>query len=95
MQIIDSPGHSPGGIMLVSFENKLVFTGDTLFRGNIGRTDLPGANYNTLMESIKKIMHDPRITDDFVLFPGHGGNSDIAREKKTNMYRDDFLLKTE
>ena len=91
LQIINSPGHSPGGIMLVSFENKLIFTGDTLFRGNIGRTDLPGSNFNTLMESIKKIMHDPRITDDFAIFPGHGGKSDIDREKKTNIFRDNFL----
>jgi glyoxylase-like metal-dependent hydrolase (beta-lactamase superfamily II) len=91
LQIIDSPGHSPGGIMLASFENKLIFTGDTIFRGNIGRTDLPGSNSNTLMESIKKIMSDPRITDDFAIFPGHGGNSNIGREKNTNMFRDNFL----
>ncbi len=80
LHVIDSPGHSTGGIMLVSYENKIIFTGDTLFRGSIGRTDF-GGNYNTLMERIRKIMHNTIITEDFTFFPGHVWISKIGLEK--------------
>ena len=90
LHVIDSPGHSKGGIMLVSYENKLVFSGDTLFKGSIGRTDF-GGNYEHLMNSIRKIMRNERITDDFLVLPGHMGVSSIGVERKTNMFRNDFL----
>jgi glyoxylase-like metal-dependent hydrolase (beta-lactamase superfamily II) len=91
LHIIDSPGHTHGGMMLVSFENKVVFTGDTLFAGSIGRTDFAGGDYPTLMNSIQKIMRHEKITDDFQVLPGHMQESTIGREKTMNMFRQDFL----
>ena len=91
LHVIDSPGHTEGGIMLVNYENKLVFTGDTLFKGSIGRTDFPGGNYEHLMNSIRKIMRNEKIKDDFLVLPGHMGVSNIGVERKTNMFRNDFL----
>ena len=54
LHVLDSPGHTLGGVMLVSFENKVIFTGDTLFAGSIGRTDFAGGNYSTLIELYSK-----------------------------------------
>lgn len=68
LSILHTPGHTPGSISIVVEKN--VFTGDALFAGGIGRTDLPGGDYNQLMQSInKKILTLP---DDFKIYPGHG-----------------------
>jgi hydroxyacylglutathione hydrolase len=89
--VLDSPGHTSGGIMLVSYENKIVFTGDTLFEGSIGRTDF-GGNYEDLMNSIRqKLMNNPKITDEFAILPGHMDESTIGNERRYNMFKDDFL----
>ena len=92
LTVIHTPGHSPGGICLYG-ENNL-FTGDTLFVGAVGRTDLPGGSLQTMLDSIKeKILALP---DDTIVWPGHdyGGSptSTIAREKKQNIYITDFEL---
>ncbi|MBD3352654.1 MAG: MBL fold metallo-hydrolase [Candidatus Lokiarchaeota archaeon] len=92
LHVLDTPGHSPGGICLASYDNKILFTGDTLFRSSIGRTDLGGGSFDRLMNSIKtKIMRNPKISDDFKIYPGHMDESTIQTEKKANMYRRDFL----
>jgi hydroxyacylglutathione hydrolase len=81
-QILHTPGHSPGGICLLS--DKIVFTGDTLFAGSIGRTDFPGSDYNTLMRSIReKLMVLP---DDTTIYPGHGPKSTIGQERRSNPF---------
>lgn len=84
LEVIHTPGHSPGGICLLAEGN--VFTGDTLFVGAIGRTDLPGANAQVYMKSIKERLMT--LPDDTVVWPGHDyGNrpsSTIGNEKKTN-----------
>jgi glyoxylase-like metal-dependent hydrolase (beta-lactamase superfamily II) len=81
-QILHTPGHSPGGISLLS--DKIVFTGDTLFAGSIGRTDFPGSDYDTLMRSIReKLMVLP---DDTTIYPGHGPKSTIGQERKFNPF---------
>lgn len=91
LHVLDAPGHSPGGIMFVSYENKIIFTGDTIFRGSIGRTDL-GGDYDQLMATIKnKIMYNPQITDEFTILPGHMDESTVGNERRTNMFRRDFL----
>lgn len=92
LTVLHTPGHSPGGICL-SVENNL-FTGDTLFVGAVGRTDLPGGSLETMLKSIKeKILSLP---DDTIIWPGHdyGGSptSTIAQEKKHNIYITDFEL---
>lgn len=76
INVIATPGHSPGGISLYAPANGLVITGDTLFGGgNVGRTDLPGGDYPTLMKSVKKLHQLPGNT---TLLPGHGPGSTIA-----------------
>ena len=78
------PGHAPGSLAFYSRENSCVFTGDALFEGSIGRTDLPGGNYDTLIESIRsKLLVLPPST---VVYPGHGNETTIAEEIKSNPY---------
>ncbi|MFH1008869.1 MAG: MBL fold metallo-hydrolase [Candidatus Latescibacterota bacterium] len=80
MTVLHTPGHSPGGISLVLGD--FVFTGDTLFRASIGRTDLPGASYDTLMRSIRERLMT--LDDDVQVFPGHGEASTIGWERLHN-----------
>ena len=89
--MIHTPGHTPGGLCLLGDGN--LFTGDTLFVGSGGRTDLPGANLQTMLQSIKKLMALP---DETIVWPGHHygdtPTSTIGREKKTNVYVVEFDL---
>ena len=80
--VLYTPGHTPGGICLLG--EGVVFTGDTLFNSGIGRTDLPGGSYTELMNSI----HDKllALTDDTVVYPGHGPSSTIGAERRSNPF---------
>ncbi len=80
--VIHTPGHTPGGISLVL--NSIIFTGDTLFAGGIGRTDLPGGSYQDLIKSIKEKLLI--LGDDKIIYPGHGPDSTIGEERRTNTY---------
>ena len=82
LEVIHTPGHSPGGISL--FIPGHVFTGDALFEGSIGRTDLPGGDYGTLLNSIRERLLT--LPDDTVVHPGHGPESTIGREKRENPF---------
>ena len=82
IKIIHTPGHTPGGICLQI--NGDIFTGDTLFKGSIGRTDLPGGNYNTLMDSLKLLME--MIPDNTKVHSGHGYSTTIENEKLSNPF---------
>ena len=78
------PGHSPGSMSFYSESDGCVFTGDALFAGSIGRTDLPGGNFETLIKSIKdNLLVLPPST---VVFSGHGPDTTIDKEMKTNQY---------
>jgi len=78
------PGHAPGSMAFYSEMNGCVFTGDALFAGSIGRTDLPGGNYETLINSIKnKLFSLPPST---VVYSGHGSDTSIEREMKSNPF---------
>jgi len=78
------PGHSPGSIAFYNPEQKFVITGDVLFKGSIGRTDLPGGDYDQLMQSIyKKLMTLPPETE---VFPGHGPSTTIHEEALSNPF---------
>ncbi len=80
--IIHTPGHSPGGISI--YIPGHVFTGDALFEGSIGRTDLPGGEYDLLISSIReKLLILP---GDTVVHPGHGPESTIAVERRSNPF---------
>lgn len=84
IEIFAVPGHSPGSIALYCSESGFVITGDALFRGSIGRTDLPGGNYAQLISSItNKLLTLPPMT---VVYPGHGPSSTIAYETNYNPY---------
>lgn len=80
-RLIHTPGHSPGSISI--YCDGYIFTGDTLFAGSVGRTDLPGGNMNQLLNSLKKIATFPSET---VVLPGHGPKSKIGVEIKSNPF---------
>jgi glyoxylase-like metal-dependent hydrolase (beta-lactamase superfamily II) len=82
LKVIHTPGHSPGGISMVS--DGLVFTGDTLFAGSIGRWDFPGASYNLLLASVRNKLLV--LDEDMIIYPGHGPTSNIGTEKKENPF---------
>jgi hydroxyacylglutathione hydrolase len=81
-QIIHTPGHSPGGISLLS--SRMVLVGDTLFAGSIGRTDLPGGNHDQLLRSIRSKLLS--LKDDIRVFPGHGEATTIGQERRSNPF---------
>ncbi len=82
LKVLHTPGHSPGGICLA--EQGIVFTGDALFEGSVGRSDLFGGDMKTLISAIKnKLMSLP---DETRVFPGHGPHSTIGAERKENPF---------
>ena len=84
LEIIHVPGHSPGSIAFYSKKQDFVIVGDVLFKGSIGRTDLPGGDYDTLINSIKtKLLNLP---EGVIVFPGHGEKTSIGYEKKSNPF---------
>ena len=78
------PGHSPGHIALVNKEENICLSGDVLFKNSIGRTDLPGGNYDTLLQSIREKLFD--LPDSVVVYSGHGEKTTIGEEKITNPF---------
>lgn len=84
VRLIHCPGHSPGSVCMYSESDKILISGDVLFNGSIGRTDLPGGDYTQLIESIqKKLMN---LYDDIIVFPGHYEETSIGKEKKSNPF---------
>ncbi|MGB9588512.1 MAG: MBL fold metallo-hydrolase [Armatimonadota bacterium] len=81
-KVIHTPGHTPGSICLVS--NGLLFSGDTLFAGSVGRTDFPGGSAEDLVESIHTRLLV--LPDDTVVYPGHGPATTIGQERRENPY---------
>lgn len=84
LKIIPTPGHTPGHVAFFEPESKVLFTGDTLFRESIGRTDLPGGDYSWIMRSI--IENILPLGDDVNIYPGHGETSDIGHESMYNPF---------
>jgi glyoxylase-like metal-dependent hydrolase (beta-lactamase superfamily II) len=82
LQVLHTPGHSPGGICLLGDGH--LFSGDTLFAGSVGRTDLPGGDHDTLIEGIRRQLLV--LSDETVVHPGHGPDTTIGREKRANPY---------
>jgi len=82
LEVLHTPGHTPGSISLLT--DKMIFTGDALFCGSIGRTDFPGSSYQKLISSIK----DKILTkeDDLIIYPGHGPSSTVGEEKRNNPF---------
>jgi len=84
LQILFTPGHSPGSISFYSKAHKFVIAGDVLFEGSVGRTDLPGGSFSVLEESIKTKLYT--LPADVVVYPGHGNSTTIGDEMKTNPF---------
>ncbi len=82
--ILHTPGHTEGGISLLDRENSLVFVGDTLFASSVGRTDLPGGSWDTLLDSITSQLMT--LPDNTVIYPGHGPTSTIGEERVANPF---------
>lgn len=82
--VLHVPGHSPGGIALYCAESNFVIAGDSLFRGSIGRTDLPGGNYPTLVKAIKERLIT--LPDTTLVLPGHDMSTNISFEKANNSF---------
>ncbi len=84
LKVIHTSGHTRGGVSFYSEKDKFVITGDALFAGSIGRTDLPGGDYDQLMESLLgKIV---KLGDDFTVYPGHGPATTIEKEISSNPF---------
>ena len=84
LKILYTPGHAPGHISLYSKEEKFIISGDVLFNNSIGRTDLPGGDFNVLIESIKtKILC---LDDDTVVYCGHGPATTVGYERVNNPF---------
>ncbi len=83
-KILHCPGHTRGHVVLAEERERRVFVGDCLFEGSIGRTDLPGGDYDQLMDSINRQILT--LGDDFVVYTGHGRETTVGREKQTNPF---------
>lgn len=84
LKVIHTPGHSPGGICLHAEDQKAVFVGDTLFAGSIGRSDLPGGDYDTLITSIQTRLF--ALDEQTTVYNGHMEPTTIGQEKKYNPF---------
>lgn len=84
LKIISVPGHTPGHVAFYEPQSKVLFTGDTLFRESIGRTDLPGGDYSWIMRSI--IDNILPLGDEVKIYPGHGDVSDLGHESMYNPF---------
>lgn len=83
-RVIHTPGHSPGGVCVHFPDAKLLFTGDTLFLGSVGRTDLPGGDWRSLATSIREKLFP--LGDDVRFFPGHGPPGMLGDERRNNPF---------
>ena len=84
IKVIATPGHTAGGVCYVLEETSVIFSGDTLFRFSIGRTDFPGGDYATLISSIKNKLF--ALEGDYAVNPGHDISTTLDEEKQRNPY---------
>jgi len=84
LKVLFTPGHSPASISLYNEETKTLMAGDVLFKGSIGRTDLPGGDHETLLKMIREKIFT--LPDDTIVYSGHGPSTMIGLEKRTNPF---------
>ena len=91
-QVVETPGHTKGGVCYIcrclGEAEKLLFTGDTLFEGEIGRCDLYGGDYTAMLDSLRKLAALP---GEYHVYPGHGGDTTLDRERRVNLYMKDAV----
>ncbi len=84
MDILFTPGHSPGSISFYSKAHKFLISGDVLFEGSVGRTDLPGGSFEVLEQSIRTKLYT--LPEDVIVYSGHGGSTTIGDEMRSNPF---------
>ena len=84
LEVLHTPGHTPGGICLYARAEGIVFVGDTLFADSVGRTDFPGGDMDQLIESIRNKLFS--LPDETAAYPGHGMRTTVGREKRMNPF---------
>ena len=84
LEVLFTPGHSPGHVTYSLPAEQAIFSGDVLFEGSIGRTDLPGGDARTLMQTLAALVD--ALPDETAVYPGHMGNTTIGRERATNPF---------
>lgn len=84
LHVLFVPGHAPGHVVFVNHDDRCVIGGDVLFKGSVGRVDLPGCNAEDLVRSIQDKMY--KLPDDYVVYPGHGPETTIGDEKQNNVF---------
>ncbi len=84
IKILHIPGHSPGSLVFYNIDEKFAIVGDVIFSGSIGRTDLPGGDFDTLSSGIKNKLYN--LSENIILYPGHGEITSIKKEKETNPF---------
>jgi len=84
LDVLFVPGHAPGHVAFVDHESKSIIGGDVLFDGSIGRTDLPGGDFDTLIKSIQEKFF--KLDDDYTVYPGHGPTTTLGKEKVSNPF---------
>jgi glyoxylase-like metal-dependent hydrolase (beta-lactamase superfamily II) len=90
LDVLHTPGHTPGHVCFVHKPSKLAFVGDVLFAGSIGRTDFPGGNAGSLVRSVRSKLFP--LGDDFTFIPGHGPTSTFGEERQNNPYVSDAAV---
>jgi Zn-dependent hydrolases, including glyoxylases len=85
LRFLHTPGHSRGGVCIIDDNKKIVFTGDLIFRDSIGRTDLPGGDFDTIIDSIKNILFK-ECDGSYILYPGHMSDTTVNLEKHTTRF---------
>jgi glyoxylase-like metal-dependent hydrolase (beta-lactamase superfamily II) len=84
LEVLETPGHTPGHVSYYLSEADLIFVGDTLFAGSIGRTDFPGGSYDQLIRSVRTKIFP--LLDSTKVYPGHGPETTVGRERRTNPF---------
>lgn len=84
LKTLHTPGHTPGGVSFVLEDNPMVYVGDTLFAGSIGRTDFPGGDFDALIRGVREKLFT--LGDHYVVYPGHGPVTTIGQERKYNPF---------
>ncbi len=87
LEILHTPGHSPGSVTFYNKVGGFALSGDALFQGSIGRTDLPGGNFDTLINAIRTTLFT--LPDETIIYSGHGDSTNIGNEKKFNPFLQD------
>ena len=83
IRVMHTPGHTPGSVCYLFLNDRVMFSGDTLFAGSMGRTDLPGGNDAQMLASLRRLA---QIEGDYTVYPGHMNSTTLAREKAMNPY---------